>query len=124
MPKKLIIVLIISILIFLFYVLKNVKQNKLNIKNSLIWIILSIGIIICTLQINNLEKLAKLAGIKTVSNMLFFLGFIFLIFTCFNITKTISMQNRKIVTLTQELALLRKEMEDENEKSRRNKKNS
>lgn len=120
MPKKLIIVLIISILIFLIYVLRNIKQKRLNIKNSLIWIIMSIGIIICTFQIDNLEKLAKIVGIKTVSNMIFFLGFIFLIFTCFNITKILSTQNRKIVKLTQELALLRKEVETNDGKKRRN----
>lgn len=116
MPKKLILILAISIIIFLLYVLKNIKQGKLNIKNALIWIIMGIGVIICVFQINNLEKLAKIVGIETVSNMLFFLGFLFLIFTCFNITRTISSQNKKIVQLTQELALLRKEVENKNEK--------
>ena len=71
---------------------------------------MGIAIIISIFQIYNLEKLAKLVGIKTVSNFLFFLGFIFFIFIVFDISKTISIQNKKIVTLTQELALLRKDI--------------
>lgn len=116
MPSILIFVIMISILIFLIYVLENIKNNKLNIKNALIWIILSFGIIICIFQIDNLEILAKLLGIETVSNMLFFFGFLFLLFVCFNITKIISTQNKKIIILTQELALLRKEVTKNDQK--------
>ena len=113
MPNTLKIFIITFILLFLFYVIKNVKNNKLNIQNALIWLIMSIGIIICIFQIDNLEKLSKLIGAKTLSNIIFFLGFIFLLYVCFNITKTISTHNKKIINLTQELAILRKEIEDE-----------
>ena len=112
MPNELKVVLVLSILIFLIYVLKNIKRNNLNIKNALIWIIISIGIIMCVFLIEPLRVIAQLAGIKTVSNMIFFVGFVCLIYVCFNITKTTSKQNRKIVELTQELALLRKEVND------------
>ena len=116
MPNSLkIFLLIIWILFFLIHVILNIKNNKLSIRNSIIWIIMGIAIIISIFQIYNLEKLAKLVGIKTVSNLLFFLGFIFFIFIVFDISKTISIQNKKIVTLTQELALLRKEIENEKE---------
>ena len=116
MTNTLKIFIITFILIFLFYVIKNVKNNKLNIQNALIWLIMSIGIIICTFQIENLEKISKLIGAETLSNILFFLGFIFLIYVCFNITRIISAQNKKIINLTQELAILRKEIEDANNK--------
>ena len=113
MPNTLKIFIVAFILIFLFYVVKNVEDNKLNIQNALIWMVMSIGIIISTFQIENLEKLSKLIGAKTLSNIIFFLGFIFLIYVCFNITKIISTQNKKIINLTQELAILRKEIENE-----------
>ena len=116
MPNTLKIFIIAFIIIFFFYVIKNVKDNKLNIKNALVWMVMSIGIIICTLQVENLEKLSKLIGAKTLSNIIFFLGFIFIIYVCFNITKTISTQNKKIISLTQELAILRKEKENEKDR--------
>lgn len=116
MPNILKAVIIACILIFLIYVIKNVKNNKLNIQNALIWIVLSIGIILSVIFIDSLTNLVKIFGIKTVSNLLFFMGFVFMIFICFNTTKIISTQNKKIITLTQELALLRKEENDEKSK--------
>lgn len=118
MPNILKIIVSISILIFLFYVLRNVKRNKLDIKNALIWIVMSTLIIICIFQIENLQKIAHFIGIEKASNMIFFMGFIFLIFVCFNLTKIVSVQNRKIVQLTQELAILEKKERDKNVKKK------
>ena len=116
MPNILKAFIIICILIFFIYVIKNVKNNKLNIQNALIWIGLSIGIIISVIFVDSLDEIAELIGVKTVSNLLFFIGFIFMIFVCFNTTKIISTQNKKIITLTQELALLRKGNKDDKNK--------
>ena len=110
MPSKLIVLIIIILVVFLILIIKNIKQKKLSIKNSLIWIFLLLGVIICCFQISNLEKLAELVGIKTVSNMLFFLGFCFLLYVCFSFSKVISEHSKKIRILTQEIALLRKEV--------------
>ncbi len=119
-PNILKIFLIISISIFIIYVLHSVKKNKLSIRNSIVWLVMGGAVIICVFQVDNLTKLAHLIGIEKLSNFLFFLGFIYLIFIAFDITKTISTQNKKIITLTQELALLRKEYEDVTEKQKRN----
>lgn len=116
MPNSLKIFLIISILIFIFHVLNNVKKNKLSIRNSIVWLVMSVAVIICVFQVKNLTELAHLVGIKTLSNLIFFLGFIFLIYVVFDLTRIVSMQNKKIITLTQELGILRKEIENDKEK--------
>ena len=116
MPSILKMFIIVCIILFLIYVIKNVKNNNLNIQNSLIWIVMSIGVIICTIFENLLKEIPAAIGVETFSNLIFFIGFIFLIYTCFNITKTISKQNKKIICLTQELALLRKKIDEENNK--------
>lgn len=116
MPNIAKIFVIVLIVIFFLYVIKNIKSNKLNIQNALIWMMLPIGVILVVIFIDKLTILAKLVGVETLSNLLFFIGFIFLIFVCFNITKIISMQNKKIINLTQELALLRKEIENDKKK--------
>ncbi len=113
MPNSLKIFLLISILIFIIHVIQNVKTNHLSVRNCIIWLIMSLAIIISIFQIDNLGKVADFLGIKTVSNLLFFLGFIFLIFVSFDISRTQSLQNKKIIKLTQELALLRKEIEND-----------
>ncbi|MEE0684035.1 MAG: DUF2304 domain-containing protein [Bacilli bacterium] len=116
MPSVAKIFIIIFMVVIFLYVIVNVKHNKLNIQNALIWMLLPIGVIIAVLFLKELTSLAELIGIRTLSNLLFFLGFIFLILVCFNITKIVSIQNKKIITLTQELALLRKEIEDDKRK--------
>ncbi len=116
MPNALKIFLIISIIFFMLHVLKNVKKNKLSVRNSIVWLVMSIAIILCVFHVKSLTLLANFLGIKTLSNFLFFLGFIFLIFLVFDLTKIVSMQNKKIINLTQELGILRKEIDDERNK--------
>ena len=116
LPNALKIFLIISILIFVVHVINNVKKNKLSVRNSIVWLLMSVAIIISVFHIKSLTVIANFLGIKTLSNLFFFLGFIFLIFVVFDITKIISMQNKKIITLTQELGILRKELENEKNK--------
>lgn len=124
MPKKLEILIIISALVFFIYVLRNIKNKKLTVQNTIIWMVLAIGIVILALGSNFFEKMAQILGIQNLSNLSFFVGFLFLIFVCFNITKTLSVQNKKIISLTQELALLKSEGEKHETKQKRNEKNN
>ncbi len=124
MPKKLEILIIISALVFFIYVLRNIKNKKLTVQNAIIWMVLAIGIVILALGSNFFEKMAQILGIQNLSNLSFFVGFLFLIFVCFNITKTLSVQNKKIISLTQELALLKSEGEKHETKQKRNEKNN
>lgn len=112
MPQILKFIIIVIAIIFLIYVLSKVRKRTLSIKHALIWILLSLGIITCVLSIPALTKIADLVGIETVSNMLFYIGFVFSIFISFNITQIISEQNDRIIKLTQELAILKKNLND------------
>ena len=116
MPNTLKIFLIISIIIFMLHVLNNVKKNKLSVRNSIVWLLMGVAVIISVFQVENLTVLSHLLGIKTLSNLIFFLGFIFLIFVVFDLTRIVSMQNKKIITLTQELGILKKEIENDKKK--------
>lgn len=110
MPSSAKIILTLCLLIFILYVINNVRHKKLSVRNSFIWLIMAITTIICIWIIPLLYIFAKFIGIETVSNLLFFLGFLFMIFTTFDLAKTISIQNKKIINLTQELAILKHEV--------------
>lgn len=112
MPSELKLVLTVAILFFLLYLFVQIKRNKLDISNSMIWILLSFAVLLCIAQIEKLAVLATLLGIRAASNMLFFAGFLFLLFACVNITERLSAQRKAIIRLTQELALLKKELDD------------
>ena len=57
--------------------------------------------------------MANFIGIETVANMMFFLGMIFLLVLSFNQSTELSKLNKKVISLTQELAILKKEKEEE-----------
>lgn len=116
MAVRLALVIVLSMLLFLYSIFRSIKQNTLSVRNSLLWIALSVCVIISVISIPVLEKLARLLGIETVSNMLFFGGFLFLIFICFDMAKTITGQNEQIRRLTQEMGLLREQEEKVDEK--------
>lgn len=111
MVLRLKICLIIIMLLFLGYVLKKIKYNKLAIRNALIWIVSDILVIFVIIFIENLLAISNFIGIETVSNMIFFIGFIFLLILCFNMTCELSIQNKKIINLTQELGIMKNKLE-------------
>lgn len=123
MPKNLIILVVLSALLFLVYVLRNIKYQKLTIRNGIIWLMLILGVMIVVFGYSFFEKIAHALGIENLSSMSFYIGFLFLIFVCFNITKTISVQNQKIIKLTQELGILKNEVKQYEAKQKRNSKN-
>ena len=123
MPKNLIILVVLSALLFLVYVLRNIKYQKLTIRNGIIWLVLILGIIIVVFCYSFFFFFSNALGIENLSSMSFYIGFLFLIFVCFNITKTISVQNQKIIKLTQELGILKNEVKQYEAKQKRNSKN-
>lgn len=114
MPFKLTITIICISLFFLLYICNNIKNGFLSTKHSLVWIVVFLLLIIFALTNGFLMKIASFFGIVTVSNMLFFFGFVFLIFITFNLTKIISKLNKEIIILTQELGILKNEINKKN----------
>lgn len=113
MELKLKIIIIIVMLVLLLYMFNAVRGNKISLKNILIWIIADVIVIFGVLFLEILFDLANFIGVETVSNMMFFLGFIFLIVLCFNLSSELSIQNKKIISLTQEVGILKNRLEKE-----------
>lgn len=111
MSIKLKLILIVIMILFLIYVFKAIKNNKISVKYALIWVIADVAVILCVLLVDPLLKISNFIGIKTVSNMMFLFGFVFLLVLCFNLSKQISIQNKKIINLTQELGILKNKIE-------------
>lgn len=113
MELKLKIIIIIVMLVLLLYMFNAVRNSKISLKNILIWIVADVLVIVGVLFLDSLLKVANFIGIETVSNMMFFGGFIFLIVLCFNLSSELSVQNKKIISLTQELGILRNKLDKE-----------
>lgn len=113
MTIKLKLILILVMLLLLVYIFKSIKRSILSTKNALIWVIADILVIGCIIFVEPLLLVANFIGIKTVSNMLFFISIIFLLVLCFNLSNQLSVQNKKIINLTQELGILRNKINKE-----------
>lgn len=111
MELRLKIIIIVIMLFLLLYMFNIVKKNKVSTKNILLWVVADILVILVTLFLDFWLEVANFFGIKTVSNMMFFMGFIFLIVLCFNLSSQLSIQNKKIINLTQELGILKNGLE-------------
>lgn len=90
-------------LIFLLIVLDAVRKQKLREAYSLLWIVITIGMIVVSIRMDLLRFFSDLLGIVYPPATLFLLLFQYSI--------VISLHNEKITRLTQEIALLREKME-------------
>ena len=102
--------LFISIVIVLFvvYSFHLIKKDKLSIRYSLSWYILSVILLIAVWFPNLLVILAKVLGIYSPINLVFFVGFCLSLWILFSLTRIVSIQSSKIKSLAQQIALSEK----------------
>lgn len=103
---------IIFSLLFIVWVLDKVRKGKLQEKYSIWWFFLAIILIICSAIPNVSLKIAEFLGIKYAPAFIFLIGFLFLLLYVFHLTQTISQQNKKIIKLAEEIAIINKKTEN------------
>lgn len=97
---------IIGSILFSIFILLLVRNNKLDEKYSILWIIFSIVIIIFSLNKNILEYISNLLDIYYAPATLFLIGFAFLVVFIIHLSIVVTKQNKSIIKLTQKLAIL------------------
>ncbi len=117
-PATLRITLISAVICYFIVILYFLKQKALNLKYTLLWLVAGfvMGILVAVPEL--LMLLIHLFGIQDNMNGLFIFAIGFMIMILLSLTSIASRQNRKIRTLTQELAILDKrvrELEQETE---------
>ena len=95
-------------------IINMIRKRKLELKYSILWLILPTVILIIIAVPGSLNGMASMLGIYDAMNMVFFLGFVFVIVVIFSLTVALSRQGERIRELTQKIALeeYRKEHED------------
>lgn len=117
-PATLRITLISAVICYFIVILYFLKQKALNLKYTLLWLVAGVvmGILVAVPEL--LMLLIHLFGIQDNMNGLFIFAIGFMIMILLSLTSIASRQNRKIRTLTQELAIMDKrvrELEQETE---------
>ncbi len=116
MSINLIIVSILFSIFIIITILFLLRKKKINIKYSLIWIILFTILLIATIIPGFLVWITHLLGFKTASNMVISIILAVLVVISIVLTMIVSKQDKKIRLLIQEISILKKTFGDYNEK--------
>jgi hypothetical protein len=95
------------------FVIWLVRERRLREKYALLWLSTSIFIILLTISRRVLEVAALSIGIYYPPSLLFLVGLLFLLMVTIGHSVTLSRLSESNHNLAQELALLRKKLEDE-----------
>ena len=106
------IVVIVIMLLIIANIIRLMSKKKIDYKYGLGWSLVAIIVLILAAFPGILIGLAKITGVIAPVNMLFFLGFIFSLAIIFSMSKTVSKLQDKINRMSQEIAILRKEIQD------------
>ena len=113
MTLQLRIILFILVIMALILFFHRIKNQKLALQYSLSWLFLLLVLMIVIIFPGILNVVTHAVGIELPINMIFFLGFIFTLLIIYNLTAAISKISNEVKDLTQKIALLEKELEDE-----------
>ena len=111
-PSTLRFVLIVAVICYFIIILYFLKQRALNLKYTLLWLLAGavMGILVIVPEL--LTAIIHVFGIQDNMNGLFIFCIGFIIMILLSLTSIASRQNRKIRTLTQELAILDKRLRE------------
>lgn len=96
----------------IFFILYFIRKSKINIKYSVIWLII-FGVLFIFLIIPGfLDYMTKLLGFSLSSNMIFSLLIASLVVINIWVTGIVSSQDKKIRQLIQEISILKNKLKD------------
>ena len=99
--------------IFIIFVLNLVRKNKLDEKYSILWLFFSIIVLIVSLFPSIIEKISEIYDVYYPPALLLLFAIIIIVAYIIHITLVITKQNKMIIKLTQEVALLKGDKEKE-----------
>ena len=107
------IILIVVSILSTWYILKKIRQSKLQIEYAIFWIIFSGVLVIISLVPWLVSLFTRLLGMQLPVNFVFMVFIFILLVKLFMMTIELSALENKVKDLTQELALEEKERRDE-----------
>lgn len=113
MTIRLQIVISVVFLLLFFIIYNMVRKRKLDLKLSLPWFVVLIGLVILVWIPNSIAKIAELVGVYSPVNMIFLCGFIFALILIFILTSTVSKLTVRVRRLTQIVGILNEKIDGE-----------
>lgn len=111
MNSRLQIIMITASLLFLFYIITMLRNKKIELKYSLAWLLAGTSLLITAVFPGVLKFLSGLLNIIEPVNTLFLFIIFFMLLIIFTLTIAISRNANRVKTLTQEIGILKLELE-------------
>jgi hypothetical protein len=92
-------------LLFLAYVFRTINKRKLQMRFSVIWIVLALGLMVIALFPGIVLGLTSLAGMEVPANLLYLCAIFILLVITFSHTVQLSAQAEKVKGLVQHISL-------------------
>lgn len=102
-------------LLFLLYIGKQIINGKLREEYSFVWILSTVLLLVFSFWRNGLEIVARALGVYEAPNLVFTAAIFMILIYLLHLSKVASSLQQQNKTLSQDLALLREEMEKEKE---------
>ena len=112
-PYRLQILAIIIALAFMFFVFRLITKGKLREEYSFVWIVCTALLLLFSFWRNGLDVIAKLLGVYYAPALVFMAAIFAIVLFLVHLSVVNSKQHEQIKTLTQEMALLKKKLEDD-----------
>lgn len=97
--------------VFLIMTLYSVKKRKLDFRFTLLWFLVSLTLLIFSLDKNIIEEAAYFTGIFYAPAFLFLSGIVFSLIIIFYMAVMLSSMQKRVVRLTQEIGILKSMLE-------------
>lgn len=110
------IILIVVCLLTLIFLIRKIRQAKVQIEDSLFWIFFSAGLLLISIFPQIADFFAKLLGIYSTVNFLFLFIIFILLIKIFNMNIHISQLENRLKNLAQSVAIHEKTEEDSKKK--------
>ena len=109
-PRQKAFAIIVAVLLILLIV-ELIRRRKLREEYALVWLAVGIGIVLLVWQYGILERVTHLIGAVMPTTTLFLFAFFFLLVMAMHFSIKLSKLTGQIKDLTQEIGILRSELE-------------
>ena len=110
-----VVLIIVSLLVF-FVMMKNIRQAKVKIEDSMFWVLFALLLVVFSIFPGAADWLSDLVGTMSTANFIFMLMIFLLLIKNFAMSLRISQLETKVKELVQRIALddneLQKEIHD------------
>ena len=107
------VLLIFGAVLMTYYILKRIRQSKLQIEYAIFWIVFSVILLVFSLFPFLVAMLTRMIGIELPVNFIFLFFILILILKAFFQTIETSALENKVRNLTQRLAIEEKDRQEE-----------